>query len=107
MTPTENPKDWLVARRDQLLARMAGIEQDLETHDTRDWEDLATEREDDQVLEGMADGARHELRMIDAALSRIAANEYGFCTRCGDAIGADRLAAVPWTPLCRSCATAR
>ncbi|OZA94783.1 MAG: hypothetical protein B7X57_00180 [Erythrobacter sp. 34-65-8] len=29
---------------------------------------------------------------------------YGICVRCGDDIAEARLDAIPWTPLCRSCA---
>ena len=47
-----------------------------------------------------------ELDRIDAALERITSGEYGFCARCGDGIGLERLASDPTTPLCISCARA-
>ena len=45
-----------------------------------------------------------ELERIDAALERIVSGEYGFCARCGDDIGLERLSFDPTTPLCITCA---
>ena len=41
---------------------------------------------------------------IDAALSRIAEDEFGYCQDCGDDIGKARLALDPTAPTCVSCA---
>lgn len=49
---------------------------------------------------------QRELDRIDAALERITSGEYGFCARCGEDIGLERLASDPTTPLCISCARA-
>jgi DnaK suppressor protein len=45
-----------------------------------------------------------ELDRIDAALQRIASGEFGFCVRCGENIGLERLEFDPTTPLCIACA---
>jgi RNA polymerase-binding transcription factor DksA len=42
-------------------------------------------------------------RQVGEALARLDAGEYGWCLRCGAAIAAERLSAVPWTPHCRRC----
>ncbi len=97
-------KAQLEARLADLNARMAGIETELESHQSADWEELATEREGDEVLEGMGLSAQQESRMITAALGRIADGEYGICTKCGAEIGAARLDVLPYTPFCRDCA---
>ncbi len=47
-----------------------------------------------------------ELDRIDAALRRIASGDYGFCLRCGEDIGLERLEFDPTTPLCIACARA-
>jgi RNA polymerase-binding transcription factor len=47
-----------------------------------------------------------ELDRIDAALRRIASGDYGFCARCGEDIGLERLEFDPTTPLCIACARA-
>ena len=43
-------KTALEDRRATLLARMEGIEAELDSHQSRDWEESATEREGDEVL---------------------------------------------------------
>jgi len=57
-------------------------------------------RELDMTLE---DNARENLARIDAALARIETGTYGICTRCGAAIPADRLDAMPAAELCIIC----
>ncbi|MEN3977042.1 TraR/DksA C4-type zinc finger protein [Emcibacter sp. SYSU 3D8] len=44
-----------------------------------------------------------EIRRIEAALSRIDTDEYGYCLRCGDEIAAERLAADLAAALCIGC----
>ncbi len=46
------------------------------------------------------------LRQTDAALRRMAAGNYGACMRCGTAIPADRLLALPSADRCLACQTA-
>lgn len=40
---------------------------------------------------------------IDTALARLDAGTYGACARCGQPIGAERLAALPYATLCLRC----
>ena len=47
-----------------------------------------------------------ELKRIDAALTRMAEGDYGYCARCGEAIGVKRLELDPATPICIDCARA-
>jgi RNA polymerase-binding transcription factor DksA len=95
----------LEARRDELTGRLAAIEAELDSHNDPDWEELALEREGDEVLEATGISGQQELRMIEAALARLASGEYGFCARCGAEIAPERLDALPWTPFCRNCAS--
>lgn len=97
-------KAQLESRLSDLKGRMGRIENELDSHNSPDWEDLAAERESDEVLETMGLGAQQEARMIEAALDRIEAGEYGFCTRCGAEIGDARLDLLPFTPFCKDCA---
>jgi RNA polymerase-binding transcription factor DksA len=71
---------------------------------TKDWEDGATEREQDEALEALGHSAEAELRMIDAALARITEGEYGACVTCGADIAPARLDLLPATPFCAACA---
>lgn len=104
MVSVTDRKTQLEARLADLRGRLAGIEAELDSHHAADWEELATEREGDEVLEGMGVSGQQEIRMIEAALGRIAAGEYGFCVKCGAEIGDGRLDVVPFTPFCRDCA---
>lgn len=104
MTQVESRKAALEARMADLQGRIGAIEAELDSHQSQDWEELATEREGDEVLEGMGLSAQAEIRAIRAALGRIAAGDYGFCAKCGAEIAAERLDLLPYTPFCRSCA---
>lgn len=48
-----------------------------------------------------------ERKRIDAALARMETDEYGVCVRCGEEIGAKRLALDPTAPNCIDCAEHR
>ncbi|MHB1738675.1 MAG: TraR/DksA family transcriptional regulator [Actinomycetes bacterium] len=52
----------------------------------------------------LLDQARGRLDEIDRAVAALRSGEYGTCERCGQPIGAPRLAARPATRRCRSCA---
>lgn len=104
MKPASLRKTELEARLTLLQGRLAGIDAELGAHQSKDWEDLATERESDEVLERLGQGGQSEIRMINAALSRIASGDYGHCARCGAEIGDARLDVLPYTPFCRDCA---
>lgn len=47
----------------------------------------------------------HELRRIEAALGRIAGEEFGYCLSCGEDIPRKRLELDPTTPICVDCAS--
>ena len=55
-------------------------------------------------LSGLLDGAREELQQVDAALARMDAGSYGFCTNCGRRIPIERLRVRPFAELCVPCA---
>ena len=105
MTSLATRKTQLEERLADLRGRLAGIEAELDSHQSADWEELATEREGDEVLEGMGVSGQQEIRRIEAALQRLAVDEYGFCVSCGAEIGEARLDALPYTPFCRNCAS--
>jgi DnaK suppressor protein len=46
---------------------------------------------------------RSNLHDVDRALAKLDAGTYGTCERCGAAIGAERLEAIPWAMLCIDC----
>lgn len=104
MSALSERKQQLEARLDVLEARLGKIETELDSHQSKDWEELAIEREGDEVLEGLGLSGQQEIRMIKAALQRIEDGEFGSCTKCGKDISAERLDVLPYTPFCRDCA---
>ena len=104
MTTTAQRKQQLLDRLSALQSRLSAVEAEIESHDAKDWEDLATEREGDEVLESIGISGQAEIRQIEAALNRIESGDYGFCVKCGAEIGEPRLDLLPHTPFCRNCA---
>ena len=70
MTTVKTRKDQLEVRLALLNARLQGIGAELDSHNAQDWEDLATEREADEVLEDLGASGKLEIRQIAAALAR-------------------------------------
>ncbi len=96
----------LKAREAELNKRLHRIEDDLDQTPNPDSEERATERENDEVLEGMGLQGQSELKAIEAALQRIEDGTYGICVRCEGEISPERLDAVPHAALCRKCMSA-
>ena len=96
--------DWseheakLKARRADLEKELLSIEDRLDDEPPKDWEDRASERQGDEVLEALGSHDLTELRQIDAALSRLVEGSYGICANCGGPISLKRLALLPATP---------
>ena len=106
MTTIDERRKALTDRLAELDTRLRGIEEELDSHQSKDWEELAVEREEDEVLESMGTSGQAEIRMIKAALGRMDAGEYGYCVKCGEEILPERLDVVPYTPFFRKCAGA-
>lgn len=107
MEKIANRKVTLEKRLEELDVRLHEIGDELDSHNSKDWEELAVERETDEVLEGMGLSGQAEIRAIRVALKRIEDGEYGVCVSCANQISEERLDVLPYTPLCRICATAR
>lgn len=104
MTSLKDRKAALTERKSYLEAKLHEIDDELDSHNSPDWEELAVERETDEVLESMGLSGQEEIRAIAAALGRMDAGEYGYCVSCGDKITEERLDVLPYTPFCQSCA---
>ncbi|MEM7722030.1 MAG: TraR/DksA C4-type zinc finger protein [Pseudomonadota bacterium] len=104
MTDLSQRRAQLLQRLSHLDTRLHEIEEELDSHQSKDWEELATEREGDEVLEGLGVSGQIEMAQIRAALERLDCGEYGFCMTCGDAIAPKRLDLLPCTPFCHKCA---
>ncbi|MAM61519.1 TraR/DksA C4-type zinc finger protein [Maritimibacter sp. UBA3975] len=104
MAKTAKYRPILEARLAELDTRLHEIDDELDSHQSIDWEELATEREEDEVLEGMGASGQAEIAQIKAALDRMDEGEYGYCVQCGTEIADARLDVVPQTPFCAECA---
>jgi len=87
-----------------LNTRLSGVEAELDQPADADFEERATEREGDEVLESLGNAGLLEIRMIQAALGRIADGTFGECVACGEPISEERMNAVPHAARCRRCA---
>lgn len=104
MPAMEHFRQRLLDRLKDLDNRLHNIEIELEEPGNADTEERATEREGDEVLEGLGNAGLEEITMIKYALIRIDNKTYGLCTVCGEDISEDRLELIPHTPKCRDCA---
>jgi len=106
----------LAAERADTVERLSGLERELrgiiESADTAGTDDehdpegatIAFER---QHVAALVSQAHEHLARIDAAMRKLAEGSYGRCERCGQDIGAARLAARPAATTCMSCASRR
>ncbi|MDQ2095306.1 TraR/DksA family transcriptional regulator [Rhodalgimonas zhirmunskyi] len=104
MVATQKYKTMLEERLKELDARLHELDEELDAHQSKDWEEMATEREQDEVFEGLGHAGEEEIVRIKAALDRMEQGEYGFCVKCGTEISEARLDVVPATPFCQDCA---
>ena len=100
-------RERLLARIAQLEKRVGQITSDLR-HESQpieqDFEEQATQRENEDVLGALDEAGRRELAAVRAAVSRIDSGSYGVCRRCGEAIALERLRVLPTALECVGCA---
>jgi len=63
----------------------------------------AVESLGEELEVAMLDRESREAAQIDAALERLARDEYGICRSCGRVIGLGRLKALPFAQCCTAC----
>lgn len=93
----------LKSRKTWLETSLDKIEDTLDAQPPKDFEDRATEREDDEVLEHLGTNELTELKQVNAALARVEAGTFGICVACGNEVSGERLAVVPHASRCRTC----
>jgi len=105
MQNTEQYRQKLNALKDELSTRIKAIDKDIRHEDlSKDWEEQATERENDEVLDALGNASEQELIMVNAALKRIDDGSYFQCSQCGEDISEERLESLPFTTTCIQCA---
>ena len=87
-----------------LSTRLKAIERDIQKPKSADWQEQATDSENDEVLDALDIATREKISGLRSALRKIDEGTYGRCEGCGDAISAGRLEALPWATLCLACA---
>ena len=104
---TDAVRERLIKRREELRQRASDASADLR-HEadplSADFAEQVTQRENDDVLGAISHSAHAELQQVESALRRLASGRYSTCSGCGEDIEPERLAAVPYTDRCRSCA---
>ncbi len=96
-------KELLEQRLKELSDKVEDIEHELEEPGDDDFEEMAVERAQDEVLEGIGDAANEDIRQIQLALKRITEGTYGECGKCGEKIPEKRLEVLPQASLCVEC----
>lgn len=116
MTLSAHELEALHARLRALRSAVGGAVSDrlhrhgLDQHDDASLPNRRLDTDDDAAAESetrldIAHVARdaEELAIVDAALARIAAGDYGCCLDCGEDIAPERLSANPAAARCTEC----
>ena len=87
----------------RLLGRLASETRALDVDSPQDTGDQSIGSVAKESLFRQTSRRGHLVRMIEAALRRIADGTFGVCVACGDDIPRKRLEALPWTDCCLRC----
>lgn len=99
----------LEQQKQELMARAAKVRADITRSSgplDKDFAEQVVQMENDAVLAGIGEATAAELAQINRALAQLEAGTYGVCSRCGQAIDARRLRALPYSDRCITCAEA-
>ena len=99
-------RDRLLDRREGLVGQVMEAEQysrERDSEATQDPADMAANAYTKELLVSMSANDRRLLELVDEALERIEAGEYGECVHCGEPVQEKRLEAVPWARHCLRC----
>ncbi len=108
MKEYEAVRKQLFEMLEELDERLGKITADIQHIDeplAQDFEEQATQTENDEVLDFLGNSARIEREMVKQAIARIDKGEYGICELCGDTIDPERLKALPHASMCIKCAS--
>ena len=87
----------------QFLRQLEQEKRSLDVDSTQDSADRCVISMTKESLFERSSQRRTVLRLIEAALKRIADGSFGICIGCGDDIQSQRLEALPWTQFCLRC----
>lgn len=101
----ENIRKQLEGKRAVLLSRVRVKQEQSGRDDTRnrDRSDLAQDYFLQERQAALTERMEDTLERVEAALQRLDEGVYGRCTRCGENISPERLAALPYAEHCMAC----
>ena len=100
----ENLKTLLESQRAGILERIERITRVRTEPIPQDFEEQATEVENDETKFALEQELTIELRNVEHALQRLAEGTYHICASCGAKINSERSLAIPSTTSCIDCA---
>jgi RNA polymerase-binding transcription factor DksA len=71
----------------------------------KDFAEMATQNENNEVMDYLGNSAKSEIAMIKQAIARIDNGQYGLCQVCDEPISEERLEALPYSSMCIKCAS--
>jgi len=88
---------------DNLIASNEDFKEIMDGTEPKDIADIASDDIDRKMLEAIGTQELKRLKAIEAALTRIKQDKYGYCIKCGKRIPQDRLIAIPYALMCIEC----
>lgn len=107
MSEYNEVRNNLIEMLEELDERLTKISDDVKHTDQeleKDFAELATQSENNEVLDALGNATRIEIAQVRQAIGRIDSGDYGLCENCGQVIKAERLNALPFSSLCVVCA---
>lgn len=102
----QHARQRLLTTREELEARLVRTHKHMHRDEelSPNFHEQVVETANDAVVQALDREAQRELEQVRSALRRIDSGDYPYCSKCGKEIGAERLAALPWTEYCIDCA---
>ena len=99
-------KQRLLGLKGEIEARLAQTQKHFhkDTAGSANSHEQAVENGNDTVVQALDAEGQRELQQINRALQRLENGDYPYCSKCGKAIGEQRLSLIPFTEHCIACA---
>lgn len=108
MKEYEEVRQTLCAMLEELNLRLDRITNNVRHSDVpleKDFAEMATQNENNEVMDYLGNSAKTEIALIKQAIVRIDNGQYGMCQVCDEPIGKERLEALPYSGMCIKCAS--
>jgi DnaK suppressor protein len=97
-------QDILIAKRHELIGSLEDVKFDTLARLGRVAEEDQAQISHEEFISLQRNSMDYQaLRLVDGALDRIRAGEYGICQECEKEISPKRLAVIPWAKYCVHC----